>query len=252
VAAGRGIECHTVRALAHRAEFVILSLPLARHVEDVCEGPDGLIAQLKPGATIIDMSTSEPQVSRRLAKEAEQHGIVFLDAPVSGGPAGAAAGTLTVMVGGYDAGVNHARPVLDALAAKVIHVGAPGAGNVAKLVNNLLVAVHLISAAEAVRLAEAAGVPAYNALNVVNMASGRSAVTEINYPRWILSGAFDSGFTMGLMRKDVLLALALANETGMELPVSQLAASMWGGCSQRLADGEDFNRIATLLPSSAQ
>ncbi len=250
-AGDRGIESHGLPGLAHRADFVILSLPLARHVSDVVSGLDGLLAHLKAGAVIIDTSTSEPAVSRRLAAEAETHGIGFLDAPVSGGPAGAASGTLTMMVGGTSETVTKSRPLLDALAAKVIHVGPTGAGNVAKLVNNLLVAINLLTVAEAVRLAEASGVPAHNALNVVNMASGRSAVTEVNYPRWILSDAFDSGFTMGLMRKDVQLALALAVEAGTDLPVSELVARLWNDSVPALADGEDFNRIVTLNGASA-
>ncbi len=96
---------------------------------------------------------------------------------------------------------------------------------------------------EAVRLSEAAGVPAADVLAVVNAASGRSAVSEVNYPRWVLNGAFDSGFTMGLMRKDVRLAAALAAEVGVDCPVSELVARIWADSAARLADGEDFNRI---------
>ena len=102
---------------------------------------------------------------------------------------------------------------------------------------------HLLTVSEAVRLSEAAGVPAADVLAVVNAASGRSAVSEVNYPRWVLNGAFDSGFTMGLMRKDVRLAAALVAETGVDLPVSDLVARIWADSAARLADSEDFNRI---------
>jgi 3-hydroxyisobutyrate dehydrogenase len=178
-----------------------------------------------------------------LAAVCAAKGIGFIDAPVSGGPAGAKAGTLTTMIGGDGAHLMAALPVIEAIAAKVIHVGASGAGNVAKLVNNLLVAVNLLTVSEAMRLSEAAGVPTAEVLKVINAASGRSAVSEVNYPRWIQPEAFDSGFTMGLMRKDVRLAQALVGETGLDLPLAELAARIWQESASRLADGEDFNRI---------
>ncbi len=228
------------------ANIVILSLPLARHVAETVEG--GLLAGLAPGSVIVDTSTSEAAVSRRLAEACAARGVGFLDAPVSGGPSGARTGALTMMVGGEAAHLDVARPALEAMTAKLIHVGPSGAGNVAKLVNNLLVAAHLITVSEAMRLSEAAGVPTADVLKVVNAASGRSAVSEVNYPRWIENGAFDSGFTMGLMRKDVGLAAALAAEAGLELPVSGLVARLWAASAERLADGEDFNRIVALSP----
>lgn len=242
-AAEKGIALNGLADIAGQSAIVILSLPLAAHVTDVVEGRGGLLAHMPAGSIIIDTSTSEPGVSRRLAASAEQRGIGFLDAPVSGGPAGAAAGTLTVMVGGSEAHVRQAAPVLEAMAAKIIHVGSSGAGNVVKLVNNMLVAAHLLTVSEAMRLAESAGVRGSDALRAVNAASGRSAVSEVNYSRWIFPEAFDSGFTMGLMRKDVRLAIALAAETGSAMPVSELAARIWQDSAAYLTDAEDFNRI---------
>lgn len=234
--------------LARGAAILVLSLPLARDVAATVEGDDGLLAHASPGSVIIDTSTSEVATSRRLAALCAARSIGFLDAPVSGGPAGARAGTLAIMIGGDTGHVAVARTVLDAMGTTVLHVGPSGAGNVAKLVNNLLVASHLLTMSEAMRLSEAAGVPAANVLTVVNAASGRSAVSEVNYPRWIESGRFDSGFTMGLMRKDVGLAVALAAQVGANLPMSELAAKLWRESAAGLADGEDFNRI-TALPA---
>lgn len=231
-------------ALAAVADIFVLSLPLAKHVAETVAGP--LLAYAAQRAIIIDTSTSEVAVSRRLAALCAAKGIGFLDAPVSGGPAGAKAGTLAIMVGGAAEHVSAARPVLDAMGSKILHVGASGAGNVAKLVNNLLVASHLLTVSEAMRLSEAAGVPTGDVLKVINAASGRSAVSEVNYPRWIESGSFDSGFTMGLMRKDVGLAAALADEVGVSLPMSELAAQLWRESAARLGDAEDFNLITTL------
>jgi 3-hydroxyisobutyrate dehydrogenase len=241
-AAGITVMSSLTDALGN-ADAVIFSLPLAAHVTEVVEGPGGVLERTRKGTIVIDTSTSEASVSRRLAEACATRGIGFLDAPVSGGPAGARAGTLTMMIGGDAAHVAAVQPVLDAIAAKVIHVGPPGAGNVAKLVNNLLVAVNLLTVSEAMRLSEAAGVPTADVLTVVNAASGRSAVSEVNYPRWIQSGTFDSGFTMGLMRKDVRLAKALIVETGLDLPLAELAVRVWQESADQLADGEDFNRV---------
>ncbi|MGL4637516.1 MAG: NAD(P)-dependent oxidoreductase [Beijerinckiaceae bacterium] len=227
-------------------DAIVLSLPLAKHVAETVEGDSGVLASAKRGAVVIDTSTSEASVSRRLASLCASKGIGFLDAPVSGGPAGAKAGTMTMMIGGDAAHVETARPVLDAMAAKVLHVGASGAGNVAKLVNNLLVAVNLLTVSEAMRLSEAAGVPVDDVLKVVNAASGRSAVTEVNYPRWIQSGTFDSGFTMGLMRKDVRLAREMIGENGLTLPLAELAAKIWAESDGQLWDEMDFNQVVHL------
>ena len=223
-------------------ELIVASLPKAADVAAVVEGPAGFIARARPDAIFVDTSTSEPKVSRKLAAACGAR-LGFLDAPVSGGPQGAKTGTLTFMVGGDKEVMERARPVLTALGNKIIHVGASGAGNVAKLVNNLLVAANLASVREAVALAAAAGVPAEDVLTAVNAASGRSAVTEVNYTRWILSERFDSGFTAGLMRKDVKLAAKLGQESGSFGAVSAVVSQLWDASAQDLADGEDFNKF---------
>ncbi len=243
LAQAKGVVALGLADLFAAGDVVIASLPSADVVAKVVEAQDGFLAKAPARAVFVDTSTSEAGVSRRLAALAAEKGLGFIDAPVSGGPAGAEAGTLTMMIGGEAGHLARAMPVLEAISAKRLHVGGPGAGNVAKLVNNLLVGAHLLTVSEAVRLSEAAGVPAADVLAVVNAASGRSAVSEVNYPRWVLNGAFDSGFTMGLMRKDVRLAAALAAEVGVDCPVSELVARIWADSAARLADGEDFNRI---------
>ncbi len=232
-----------------RTRIAVSSLPLGADVEAIVTGPDGLIAAARePGFLLIDTSTAEPATTRALHALLKQHGHAILDAPVSGGPGGAAQGTLTMMVGGEAADLERAGPVLDALSAKVVHVGGPGAGNVAKLVNNLLCAAHLITNGEALRLAAAAGVDPESVMRAVNAASGRSGVSEVNVPRWILSGSFDSGFTMGLMRKDVRLAVDLVRQTQADAPLSEVVGRFWAQSAETLADGEDFNRMALYAP----
>lgn len=224
------------------AAVVLLSLPQAAAVSAVL---DELLPVLPPGAVVADTSTLEPVAARGFAADAARTGIAYLDAPVSGGPAGAESGNLAMMVGGDAAALERATPLLSLLAARIVHVGASGAGQVAKLANNLLVATHLAAAAEALRMADAAGVPPAALLPVINAASGRSAATEVNWPRWIESGTFDSGFTAGLMRKDVRLALGLAAEAGTPLAVCAAAAAAWE--ASPVPDREEFNRVAAAI-----
>ena len=245
-AAGEGVAVATGLAeLLADTPIVLASLPDDAAVTDLVEGAGGLL-EGPPDRLLIDTSTVEPATSRRLAATLEAAGHAMLDAPVSGGPAGAAAGTLTVMVGGSEADLARAAPVFAAIAQKVVHVGPCGAGAVAKLVNNLLCAAHLLTNGEAMRLAEAAGVPAERVLEAVNAASGRSAVSEVNLPRWILSGTFDSGFTMGLMRKDVRLAGRLLEASNLAAPMSRAVIGRWAASAEHLPDDADFNRIAAV------
>ena len=223
------------------APVVILSLPEETAVGAVLQA---LLPVLPAGAVIADTSTLSPIAARDFAARAAGAGIAYLDVPVSGGPAGAAAGTLTVMAGGDAAALDRARAVLDRIAARIVHVGAPGAGQVAKLVNNLLVATHLVAAGEALRLGRLAGVEPEALLPVINAASGRSAATEVNMPRWVLPGV-ESGFTAGLMRKDVRLAIALAQAVGAAPEACARAAAVWEDTP--VADAEDFNRVAAAL-----
>lgn len=242
MAAEAGVTARdSLTAVMAEADAVVFSLPAARDVETVVT-TGGLLARRDRPMIAIDTSTSDPGTSRRLARTLAEAGHGLLDAPVSGGPAGAEAGTLTMMVGGAAEDLERVRPVLAAMAAKVVHVGPSGAGNVAKLVNNLLVAAHLITAQEALRLSEAAGLPAEAALGVINAATGRSAATEVSVPRWVLPATFDSGFSAGLMRKDVRLAVEMAAEAGTALPLSALVAQLWREAP--LADGDDFTRMA--------
>jgi 3-hydroxyisobutyrate dehydrogenase len=248
-AASPGVEAaDKIGAVFARSDFIVFSLPTAQDVASVVNAHAPL---LRTGhgtrVVIVDTSTSEPDVSRALAAKLDAAGAGFLDAPVSGGPSGAASGNLTMMIGGSEADVALARPVIEALSAKALHVGPSGAGNVAKLVNNLLAAAHMITTSEGLRLAAAAGIDPEAALRVVNAASGRSCISEVHFPTWIMSDRFDSGFSMALMRKDVRLAQELAQRTGAELPLSKVVGELWASSVARLADGDDFTRMGSIV-----
>ncbi len=232
------------------SEIVILSLPHAGAVEAVVEaGISGLAGGGAP--LVIDTSTSTAETSRALAQTLAAAGGIFVDAPVSGGPSGSREGTLTFMVGGAAEAVARCRPVLDILGKAVLHAGPTGAGNVAKLVNNLMVAGHMLMAREGLALAEAAGLEAGAALEVVNAASGGSTVSRVHVPTWILTGGFDSGFTMGLMRKDLRLAADLAAAHGLALPLGAEILDLWTA-PEAPGDTEDFTRMGDYRTPARQ
>lgn len=234
----------TAQELANKCKFIILSLPNATIVRTVMTDLHNII---RADTIILDTSTSEPETSKQLATTANTAGYTFIDAPVSGGPVAAGSGNMTVLLGGSVNDIKRARPLVELLAAKIVHVGESGSGHAAKIANNMLCAANLILVSEAVRLGEASGIPADALLEGINAGSGRSGVSEVNFPKWILNGAFDSGFTMGLMRKDVRLAMDLAERSNTPLPGFSRIADMWDASRDKITDEEDFNTISQYM-----
>lgn len=222
------------------SDALVLSLPNDKVVNEVGRA----VTRFSSVPLVIDTSTISPVTARLLADDFSRAGGAYLDAPVSGGAAGAAAGQLLMMVGGDEAPFARAMPVLDAMARKVVHCGGPGTGAVVKLANNMLCAGQLLLAGEALRIAAAGGVDHGPLLEALNAGSGRSGVTEVNLPKWILSGAFDSGFTMGLMAKDVRLAAELSGAGA----ISGEIAERWREAADAMGASADFNRIVERRP----
>jgi len=241
----------TLDYLFEQADFLVFSLPTARDVENVVNAHINQLGKDRGRVVIIDTSTSEPDVSRALAHKLDALGHGFLDAPVSGGPAGAASGKLTMMIGGSDTDLALAQPVIEAMAAKALHVGPSGAGNVAKLVNNLLAAAHMVTTSEGLKLAMAAGISPEAALRVLNAASGKSMISEVHFPTWIMNDRFDSGFSMGLMRKDVRLAQEMAQRTGADNPLTSVVAKLWADAAH-LNDSDDFTQMGAFQSKSSK
>jgi 3-hydroxyisobutyrate dehydrogenase len=233
------------------SDVYLLSLPTSAQVREVIETSPGLLGLAPKGSVIVDTSTSDPVVSRALAAKVEAAGLAWLDAPVSGGPKGAATGRLGMLLGGETATIERLAPMLEAMAARYTHVGGPGSGHVVKLANNYLCAAHLLTTAEAVAMAARAGVDPAACLAGLNSGSGRSAVSEVNFPEWILSGRFDSGFTTGLMRKDLRLARDAAERLDMPPGLLDAVVEAWHADPEHPADSDDFNRIAGALLAAA-
>jgi 3-hydroxyisobutyrate dehydrogenase len=232
--------------LCSSCKIILLSLSKASIVEDVVLGPGGLTNALRAGTTIIDTSTSHPNTTRQLSALLAKRNVLFVDAPVSGGPAAASAGTLSMVLGGDINAIAGATEVLEAITAARTYVGPSGAGHVAKIIGNALCAANLILAAEAVELGKAFGLDPQALIKGLNAGSGRNAATEVNFPRWILTGTYNSGFTMGLMRKDVRLARDLIQAAAIDLPLVTNVIAAWDASETHIADDEDFNRIVKM------
>jgi len=232
-----------IAALSAQADVIVLSLPTSDIVEKVVLGEGGLLAQARAGQIVLDTSTADPASTARIAQALQGSPLRLVDGPVSGGPKAAHSGAMTMLLGGEAADIDMLAPVLEALTAKRVHVGPVGAGHSAKLFNNLLCGINLIAAGEAIRVAKAAGLNVEQILKGVNAGSGRSGVTEVNCPTWILNDAFNSGFTMKLMRKDLRLAAAMIEQSGAGAPLSREALRLWADSAASVDDAEDFNRI---------
>jgi 3-hydroxyisobutyrate dehydrogenase len=206
--------------LASTCEVVITCLPTSAHVRSVVSGEGGLGATLAPGSLIIDCTSGEPAVTRELAAELGARGIGLVDAPVSGGPQAAAAGTIAIIAGGPEEWYERALPTLRRISPNVRHVGPVGAGHVVKLLNNVLAAGHRMLAFETAAVAAAQGVDPETFIDVVNLASGRSYATEITMPRHVFGAALAQGFSLGLMAKDVGLGCQLLPEALDELSLA--------------------------------
>lgn len=198
---------------------VILMLPTSRIVEGTLRGERGVLSWLRRGSLVIDMGSSEPDSTRTLAMEAADRGISYVDAPVSGGVSKARTGKLSIMVGGEDIAVDAAQDHLKSMGSTIMKVGPIGAGHAAKSLNNLLAATNLLAVAEVVCAAQSMGIDPETMIEVLNTSTGRNRASEVNFPKHVLSGTFDSGFAMDLMVKDMKIATALVSLNAVDAPI---------------------------------
>jgi 3-hydroxyisobutyrate dehydrogenase len=232
----------SLSAAAAGAAAVILMLPDSAVVRRVMAG-----LVLAPGTVLVDMSSSEPLVTRELAAELGRDGVTLVDAPVSGGVAGAVSGRLTIMAGGAPGDVQRVRGLLDVLGARVVPVGDVGAGHAVKALNNLLSATHLLATSEAMAAAAEFGLDIPTVLGAINSSSGRSGSTENKWPNFIVPRTFDSGFSLRLMLKDMRIALGLASAAGTPAALSAAAADLWARAAEALPADADHTEIARWL-----
>jgi 2-hydroxy-3-oxopropionate reductase len=235
-------------AVAAEADVLITILKDDAVVREVLGGPDGTIAAAPAGALVIDMSTVSPALARELAEEAGARGIAFLDAPVSGGDVGARDGTLSIMVGGEAADVERARPVFEVLGSRVTHVGAAGAGQVAKACNQVLVAVIFAGLAEALVLGSKLGVDPEAILDAVGGGMAANRIMEVRRDNF-LEHDFASGFKVDLHHKDLEIALGASAEVDAPLPLTAEVQQMF---RQLRAEGHGEEDDSALLRVAEQ
>ena len=232
---------------ARDRDVVITCLPVSRDVEALLDGPDGLLATMPAGAVLVDCTSGDGATSRRMAARLAERGIGFLDAPVSGGVAGAEAATLTVMVGGDADALASVQPVLACFGGRIVHCGAVGAGDALKAVNNALLAMHIWGTAEGLVALEKAGVKSELALEVLNASSGRSNASMNLFPDRVLTRAFPRTFRLALLDKDVGIAADLAREQRVPSPLLQLTAELFRMAHDELGEEADHVEAAKVV-----
>ena len=247
----------TLASVGEGADAVILMLPDSDVVERVLLGGtadggraagdrpgDGLLGGLAAGATVIDMSSSDPARTKALAATLAAAGVTLIDAPVSGGVAGARAGTLTVMVGGPAAAFETFQPMLAAIGSRVVHAGDIGAGHAVKALNNLMSAAHLLASSEALVAGQRFGLDPAVMLEIINGSSGRSWSTQNKWPTFVLTERYDAGFSLRLMVKDIRLALGIEQATGTTSTASEAVVAAWEAAAADLPADADHTAIA--------
>ncbi|HUP36611.1 MAG TPA: NAD(P)-dependent oxidoreductase [Candidatus Limnocylindria bacterium] len=233
--------------VAAAAQTVITILPTSREVRDVLLGAKGLLEALRPGSLVIEMTSADPSATRDLEREVAARGSALIDAPVSGGVRGAVEGSLAIMVGGDPALLERARPVLARMGKNIFHAGPVGAGHAIKLVNNMCSGGILALTIEAVAVAARSGVDPTRAVEILQASSGRSNASDNKFPRFILNGAFDAGFAIRLMMKDLDGYGRLAQESGVPSPVARAAAEVYRLAMARGMAEQDHTAIARII-----
>lgn len=229
---------------AVQADVIFSCLPTSADVERLLEN-----LSLKSGSVWVDCTSGVPDSAQKLAVQLAKHGVIFLDAPVSGQTIGADNGTLTVMVGGNAEGYEKALPAMQTFGKLIKHVGESGAGFAVKAVNNMLMAVNLCAVAEGFTTLKAHGVNLHEALDCINASSGKSMVTETVLPQRILNRSFPVTFALPLLAKDTGIAIDLAREAKLSAPVLSLTQNLIQAASDLSDKNSDFSSAVKMYES---
>ena len=251
-AAAGGTLSTNANAAANKADILITMLPASRHVESVYLGESGLLANANPKTLLIDCSTISPKVAQAVASAAKAKGFAMVDAPVSGGTAGAQVATLTFMVGGESSVVECIRPVLEKMGKNIFHAGASGAGQTVKVCNNMLLGIQMLGTSEALRLGIANGMDPKVLSDIMSKSSGRNWTLELYNPcpgvmeNVPSSKGYAGGFGVDLMLKDLGLATENAQDLDASIPLGQLAQELYEAHSKAGNGQLDFSSVFNL------
>jgi 3-hydroxyisobutyrate dehydrogenase len=240
-----GIASQSLKALATDSDMVMTCLPTSKEVHQVIFGSDGLASGLKSGSIIADMTTGDPNATREMAKELAKLGIALIDAPVSGGPHGADAGTIAIMVGAPADTYARVQPVFETISPNVFHCGDVGAGHTMKLVNNVIAASVRVATFEAVTMGIRNGLTLEACARVLAKGSARSYTTEITLPKFV-KGELQTNFSLGLMHKDVRLATELGAASASPMPVCNLVREIFQIAVNDQGADADVNTLIRL------
>lgn len=238
-----GIAAASAREASADAEILVTMLPNSDIVADVLLGDGDAASALPPGALVIEMSSSAPQMTLQLGEALGKRQIRLIDAPVSGLVARARDGSLAIMAGGAKDDIERARPVLSVLGRVIIETGPLGSGHAMKALNNFVSASGLVAACEALIVGEAFGLDPAVMVDVLNLSTGRNNSTETKIKPQVLSGAFQSGFALHLMAKDNRTAAGLAESLGLRADEIRASAALWEQAAQALGRGADHTEI---------
>jgi 2-hydroxy-3-oxopropionate reductase len=239
------------KGLAQQADIVLLCLPDSPDVRAVLAGPNGVLAGVRPGQIIVDMSTISPVIARELAAQAQEAGAILLDAPVSGGESGAIEGALSIMVGGDPRALDQVMPVLQTMGQRILHMGESGAGQVTKACNQIAIAVAMQGVAEALVLAAKAGVDPAQVRQALLGGYAYSKVLEGHGERF-LAHNFQPGFRTRLQYKDLNIALDAGRVYGAPLLATSLVQQLFGALMAQGAGDQDHSILVTILERLAQ
>jgi 3-hydroxyisobutyrate dehydrogenase len=242
----KGKSAVTPALAAQDADAVFTCVGADQDLEEVTLGPDGAFAAMKRGALFVDHTTVSAHIARRLAREGHERGLLVVDAPVSGGQAGAENGKLSIMCGGTHAAFDRAEPLMQAYAARIVHVGEPGAGQTAKMCNQIAIAGVIQGVAESLRFAQAAGLDTAKVFEAISAGAAGSWQMQ---NRWatMAQDQFNFGFAVDWMRKDLGLALEEARSNGATLPVAALVDQFYAEVQQMGGGRQDTSSIVRRL-----
>jgi 3-hydroxyisobutyrate dehydrogenase len=235
------------RALGARCAIVLFVVPSSREIEACLDGADGLLAADARDQVLVDLTTSSPPDTARLVERARAAGRAYVDGGMTGGAAGADSGRLTLMLGGEPAVVARCRPILERIAAKIFHVGGSGAGHTLKLIHNMILHTGFLATCEGCRMAERAGLDLATVIDVLNAGNARSFVTEVRFPKHIVSKTFDGRSRVANLAKDLGMAADFARTLGAPALYGPLTAALLDRAVRTGRADDDFTRLYTIM-----
>ncbi|MEW6334740.1 MAG: NAD(P)-dependent oxidoreductase [Thermodesulfobacteriota bacterium] len=238
-----GVDIAVPGDMAATCDVIIFVVPATPEIRSHFEGDQGILARAAAGLVVYDCTTSDPVATKELAARAAARGIAYLDAGMSGGAAGADAGTLTLMVGGDKAAFERTRALLDPIARKVFHLGGSGAGHTMKLIHNMVCHTIFLSTCEGGRMAEAAGINLADMIDVFNVSNARSYASEVRFPKHILSGKWDARSRVYNLRKDLSMAVGLAGSLNAHVPLGTVVRDFLNAAIDRGMTDTDYSHL---------